>query len=88
MQLFVQVSSVEQNFLWLWPAQFCDCNYLYPCGYGLSFCPIIAVLSLELGMILTFSMFGFGELLMAVLFLMFSRAFLRRHNLGQCQGNT
>ena len=55
---------------------------------GVAFGPVIAVLSLELGMILTFSMFGFGWLLMVVLFLMFSRAFLRQHNLGPCQGNT
>ena len=33
-QLLVQVSSVEQNFLWFWQARFCDCNYLYPCGWG------------------------------------------------------
>ncbi len=52
---------------------------------GIVFGPIIAVLALELGIILTFSMFGFGWLLMVVLFLIFSRAFLRRHNLGQCQ---
>ena len=50
---------------------------------GIAIAPIIAVLSLELGMILTFSMFGFGSLLMVVLFLIFSRAFLWQHNLGQ-----
>ena len=35
-QLFVQVGSVEQNFLWFWQARFCDCNDLYPCGCGYS----------------------------------------------------
>jgi len=39
-----------------------------------AFCPIIAALSLELGRALTFSMFGFTELLMIALFLMLSRA--------------
>ena len=41
---------------------------------GVAFGPIIAALSLELGRVLTFSMLGFSELLMVVLFLMLSRS--------------
>ena len=41
---------------------------------GVAFGPIIGPLSLELGRALTFSMLGFSEFLMAVLFLMLSRA--------------
>ena len=41
---------------------------------GAAFAPIIGALSLELGRALTFSMLGFSEFLMAVLFLMLSRA--------------
>ncbi len=44
---------------------------------GIAFGLIIAVLSFELGIVLPFSIFGFGELLML------SRAFLRQHNLGR-----
>ena len=43
---------------------------------GMVFGLIIAVLSFEYGITLSFSMFGFGALLML------SRVFLRQHNLG------